>query len=250
LTQETVGEQPPAALEQHRGVAVPLSAVWPEVEVFDDHRRWRPEWTEDRSCLYWYLTFADQPSVAGLAQRVGARLSELPAIDPVPPKWLHLTLCDVGFLDEVEPRRLAAMTDVVAGELRRRPPIDLTLGPVAYFPDAVTLAAGPRPRLLELRRRIGRAMESVGLVPQHHLTSDFLPHVTLGYLNRRADRPSVVDALDDTDRSLTVRVDQVTLAAVTRRAGHYQWDAGGVLTLGRQTEATGEASRTGSESTP
>jgi len=43
----------------------------------------------------------------------------------------------------------------------------------------------------------------------------------------------------------------VTLAAVSRQPGHYQWDAGAVLTLGGgQAEGTEEPSSTGSESTP
>jgi 2'-5' RNA ligase len=230
------------------------SAVWPEVEVLDDHRLWRPEWTQDRSCLYWYLTFVDQPSVAALADRARGRLGNLAAIDPVPPRWLHLTLCDIGFLDELDPGRLEDMTRTVADELRLQPPLDLTLGPVGCFPDSVTLAAGPWSTLLELRQRIGRAMESVGLVPQHHHAAQFVPHVTLGYLNRRADKDSVMEALGEGDARGSVRVDHVTLAAVSRRDGHYQWDAGAILTLGgarlRQAEGTAEPSRTGNESTP
>ena len=228
-----------------------LSAVSPEVEEFDDHRQWRPEWTQDRTCLYWYLTFHDQPAVAGLAHRVGARLGQITAVDPVPDPWLHLTLCDVGFLDEVEPQRLEAMSEAVAEVLRHTPPLHVTLGPVAFFPDSVTLAARPLRRLQDLRRGITRAMKSVDLRPQHQRASDFRPHVTLGYLNARVDRKAVEDALDEEEATARVRVDQVTLAAVDRGPGHYRWDAGAVLTLGAdQAEGTGEPSSTGSESTP
>ena len=228
-----------------------LSVTSPEVEWFDDHRLWRPEWTVDRACLYWYLTFDDQPAVAALARRVGGRLGGLAAIDLVPDPWLHLTLCDVGFLDEMEPQQLELMSEAVAEELRHTRPLELTLGPVTFFPDSVTLAAGPPTRLRELRRRIARAMKSVGLVPQHHRTTDFRPHVTLGYLNRRVDRQTVVDTLDEDEATAGVRVDHVTLAAVSRRPGHYQWDAGAILTLGdRQAEGTVDPRSTGSESTP
>jgi 2'-5' RNA ligase len=230
--------------------------VWPDVEVFDDHRLWRPEWTESRPCVYWYLTFADLPAVAELGERAAGRLGKLAGVDLVPSPWLHLTLCDVGFLDELEGSRLEAMTQAVADALRLCPPLELTLGPVAFFPDAVTLAAGPHPELLRVRHRIGRAMGSVGLVPQHHHARDFWPHVTLGYPNRRVERREVLDALGDADATVTARVDQVTLAAVSRREGHYQWDTGAVIALEepgrarRQPVGTGEPSTTGSESTP
>lgn len=234
---------------------MPLSAVWPEVEVFDDHHRWRPEWTEDRACLYWYVTFAEQPAVAELADLASGRLGTLPGFDAVPSSWLHLTLCDIGFLDEVDGSRLEAMTEAVAEELRIGHPLDVTLGPVAFFPDSVTLAAGPSPALLDLRERVGRAMESVGLESEHHPVHDFWPHVTLAYANRRVAREAVLDALGDAEATRRVAVQQVTLAAVSRRHGHYQWDARAVIALDgsgvrRQQEATGAPSSTGSVSTP
>jgi 2'-5' RNA ligase len=236
---------------------VALSAVWPAVEVFDDHRQWRPEWTVDRTCLYWYLTFTDQPDVASLAQRAGGDLGTHEAIDPVPPPWLHLTLCDVGFLDEVGQHQLEVMTEAVAHELRLCSPFELSLGPIALYPDALTLAAGPHSRLRELRNRIERAMESADLNPRHHPADQFWPHVTLGYLNRRAEMQPVLDTLGDEDATGTVTVRDVTLAAVSRRHGYYQWDAGAVISLQhgagpvrRQVEGTGEPSSTGSESTP
>jgi 2'-5' RNA ligase len=142
----------------------------------------------------------------------------------------------------------------VAEALRSCPPLDLTLGPIALFPDAVTLAAGPWSSLREVRHAIERAMESVGLAPQHHRASDFWPHVTLGYLNRRVDKNTVLQALGDQEATGTVRVDRVTLAAVSRRDGHYQWDAGAILKLGEalppQETGADDPSSTGSESTP
>jgi 2'-5' RNA ligase len=99
-------------------------------------------------------------------------------------------------------------------------------------------------------------MQSAGLVPQHHRPRDFWPHVTLGYVNRRIERQAVLDALGDEKATATTRVQQVTLAAVSRRHGHYQWDARAEIALDgararrRQPALTGAPSRTGSDSTP
>ncbi len=50
------------------------------------------------------------------------------------------------------------------------------------------------------------------------------PHVTLGYVNRYSAQQFVDEVTASAPRvSVTVPVDQLTLASVTRRERHYQW---------------------------
>jgi hypothetical protein len=86
---------------------------WPRTGRLGDHRAWRPEWTPERPRLLWYLTFEDQPAVRDLAAPTSAALAETSA-DVIPPRWLHLTLCDIGFADEVDPAGVIEAAKAVA----------------------------------------------------------------------------------------------------------------------------------------
>ena len=78
-----------------------------------EHWRWRPDWKHDRACLWWYLTFEDAPAVRGLAQRVQHLLGRAPQLDLIPFPWLHLTLLEVGFADEVPAATVARQASSV-----------------------------------------------------------------------------------------------------------------------------------------
>jgi hypothetical protein len=85
-----------------------------------DHWWWRP----GRRRYAWHVTFADIPSVGRLAARARARarLAGLPGLDLVPARWLHLTMQDVGFTDEVPDADLAAIVAAARRYLTGTPP--------------------------------------------------------------------------------------------------------------------------------
>jgi 2'-5' RNA ligase len=190
-----------------------------------DHWVWRPEWTPDRPCLYWYLTFSGDELAGAVDDTVWRAMRRTSWLDPVPPRWCHVTIADVAFVDELRTadldRTAAAVSDAVRGE----DPLTLSLGPPRSFASAVVLAAGPLDRLRSLKTRVRQAT-SAALGPRHtdvhrHL---FWPHVSLGYVNR-AVSSATTSALLATLPPVDVRVDvgTLTLAAVTRRERHYQW---------------------------
>ena len=87
-----------------------------------DHWWWRPGWHVGRRAYTFHITFDDEAAVEGLDelhrlatdyQRV---LAPLPGLDMVPLQWLHLTMQNVGFTDEVSESEAAAVLD----EARRR----------------------------------------------------------------------------------------------------------------------------------
>lgn len=201
-----------------------------DITGLEDHWRWRPEWATDRPCLWWYLTFEGQPALRWLSDRVRPFLDGMSSVDAVPPQWLHLTVQDVGFVDEVSPGAVQSMLDVASkavADLQSQP---LTLGPVSPMRSAVVLPQQPADHLRGLRRRLREAMAAVGMaVPG---PDEFRPHVSLGYLNRDCDARTVMDRLRPV-RSLTTTVQgpRLTLAAVTRRGRHYQWTSKAELRL-------------------
>jgi hypothetical protein len=97
---------------------------------------------------------------------------------------------------------------------------------VRAYRSALVLSAGPLSRLRGIRSAVRRATSGV-LEDRHadvhgHL---FWPHVSLGYVNRSVDAGTVdgfLGMLPDVDARIDV--DALTLAAVTRRDRHYQWE--------------------------
>lgn len=211
----------------------------------ENHWQWRPEWRTDRPCLYWYLTFAGQESLRSLSHSIRPHLHRIAGVDAVPTDWLHLTVQDVGFCDELPEANVQTAVQAAAraiADLRARP---LTLGPVTTMGSAVVLAGWPADHLRRLRNRLREAMAAVGLtVPG---PDEFRPHVSLGYVNRDCDERTVMERLRTVrDLTTTLHAPRLTLAAVTRRDRHYQWRSVAELPLDGQGATSQHAMSRGS----
>lgn len=196
---------------------------WPEIEDFRDHSKWRPDWTADRPRLLWYLTFEDHAEFHAAATVMDAALADCNA-DVVPPRWLHMTLTDVGFIDELDDRVVHASSRRVVDAVRGMAPQEVTLGPLGALPGAVVLMAGPARQLLRLRERVRRATARAGIPVPDDLDGPFVPHVSLCYMRRDSDHDRlrhVVEACEP--RTVTVRCDRVSQVVVSRTNGHYEW---------------------------
>lgn len=197
-----------------------------------NHWSWRPEWGVDRPCLMWYLSFENQPGLWHHAERIQERLAGVRAVDPVPTPWLHLTVHDVGFVDETPPDRVEDLVQLARSATDGWRPSTLHLGPVFAMGTALVLRAGPEDRLGDLRDRL-RACTAVAI------DSDrgggprrFSPHVSVGYTNARCEVARVLEPIADlAEEQLVVPVPRLTLASVTRRNRHYQWIARATLDL-------------------
>src|SRR4051812_47631942 len=127
-----------------------------------NHWSWRPEWGVDRPCLMWYLSFENQPGLWHHAERIQERLAGVRAVDPVPTPWLHLTVHDVGFVDETPPDRVEDLVQLARSATDGWRPSTLHLGPVFAMGTALVLRAGPEDRLGDLRDRL-RACTAGGI---------------------------------------------------------------------------------------
>jgi 2'-5' RNA ligase len=204
-----------------------------------DHWQWRPEWVVDRACLLWYLTFESQPDLSHQAEQVRARLRSVDKVDVVPLPWLHLTLDDVGFADEVAPDHVEQVVESARSAVAGWTPPPLTLGPLAPMDDSVVLEAGPVEELVGLRDRLRTATSGVLGPDRDSPLDEFRPHVTLAYLNDTCEAEAVMAPLRSvTAAQVVVPEPRLTLAAVTRRDRHYQWTSCGQVAL---TAATGAA---------
>ncbi len=192
--------------------------------LLSSHWQWRPEWVVDRACLLWYLTFESQPDLSRRAEQVRACLGDVASVDVVPPAWLHLTLDDVGFADEVGPVQVEQVVASARASVAGWRPAPLTLGPLAPMEDSVVLTAGPVPGLVDLRDRLRAATCSVLGDGRNSRLDDFAPHVTLAYLNDACAPEAVMEPLGPVAAGqVVVAESRLTLASVTRRDRHYQW---------------------------
>ena len=199
------------------------TADWPEVGRFRDHWRWRPDWTPNRPRVLWYLTFEDSPQLASAIAPYEPALRATGA-DLVPPRWLHLTVTDVGFADAIDDWTLRAARDSVRRAVRGLPSLRLELGPVAALPGAVVLPAHPLERLRELRQAVRRSTSEVGLAAPDDIDGPFWPHVSLCYVNSRTDHQALWDVVRPGQGStVEVRCSRLSEVLVSRREGHYQW---------------------------
>jgi 2'-5' RNA ligase len=198
-----------------------------------EHWRWRPDWHQDRACLWWYLTFEDYPAVRDLARRVQDLLGRAPQLDLIPSRWLHLTLAEVGFADQLSPATVDRVVRATREALEGFPSFDVDLGPASPLPGAVVLQARAD-SLAPLHERLidgllaARGADAVGALRA------MVPHVSVAYVNRDCDPHDVMGPLDGAvlpSPSPSARVGRVRLAAVTRRRRHYQWTTRAVIPL-------------------
>ncbi len=199
-------------------------AAWPAATGLKDHWQWRPEWAIERPRLMWYLTFENQPELRQLADRAHACLHGVETVDLVPGQWLHLTVDDVGFVDELPPAQVDDVLESARAAIAGWRVPSITLGPVATMADALVLRAAPPDELGLLRARLRTSTATALGADAASGPDNFWPHVTLAYSNDACDRRTVMEPLAavSSDHIVSARW-QLTLAAVTRRNRHYQW---------------------------
>jgi 2'-5' RNA ligase len=195
-------------------------------EDLDDHWQvWRPEWTPERPCLYWYLTFSPDQLVPAIGADLLRAVGRSGWLDAVPAEWCHVTVAEVGFTDELGAGDAEAVTSAVAGAARGEDPVRLEVGPVQALRSAVALSVGPRDRLREVAALVREATSGVLGHPDAARLPPYRPHLSLGYVNRTVTRSTaeeLVAALPVVDVRLDLAA--LTLAAVTRRDHGYRWE--------------------------
>jgi 2'-5' RNA ligase len=135
-----------------------------------------------------FVTFqaplADLP-VAAEIEALQDDLADVAGLDLMPRDALHISIRGVGFqvIAKTRPDDVTREDVPRAGERAAAPivataPIDLTLGPVNVFPDALILEVHDGGRFAELRARLD-AIERGDTFALQHAT--YLPHVSIGW---------------------------------------------------------------------
>jgi 2'-5' RNA ligase len=207
------------------------------IEAFDrmrDHWYWRPGWRVGRSFYTWHLTFSSAADVHRLAGQYRAQLADLPGLDPIPDRWLHLTMQGVGFTDEVSPADAAKIAEAVQERCRALSPFPVTLGPPVIDPEVVRLKVSPAAPVAELRATIRAAIADVwgaDNVPEQE--AGFTPHVSVAYSNATGHAQPIFEAVAaDQPAPATAQINEAQLIILNRDHREYQWTEFGAATLG------------------
>ncbi|MGM1060649.1 2'-5' RNA ligase family protein [Saccharothrix sp. Mg75] len=130
-------------------------------EPMREHWWWRPGWKTGRSFYTWHVTFADQPGAQRLVADYAPVLATLPQLDPVPARWLHLTLQGIGFTDEVAYDDVDRIVQAARRRCSELEPFTVTIGPAHVDPETIQMPARPLEPLAQLRLAIRAAIGDI-----------------------------------------------------------------------------------------
>ena len=205
-----------------------------KLEPMRDHWWWRPGWKIGRSFYTWHVTLADQPGARDLVSGYAPALAQLPMLDPVPLRWLHLTLQGIGFTDEVTRTDAERIVTAARARCARLAPFTATIGPAHVDPETVQMPVRPIEPLAELRIAIRHAIGDVwgeDNVPEPE--NEFRPHISLGYVNSAGPAAAVADALAaHAALAADVTVSAVSLIDLNRDNQAYEWTDVATVSLG------------------
>ena len=182
----------------------------------------RPGRAPGRDQYHWHVLFHDQPAVRELAAAAQERLAGLPALDAVPPPWLHLTTFVLGFVDEVDEASVEAMVGEARRLLAGVAPIPVRLGRVLYHPEAVTLAVEPLGALDPVLEAV-QAAATLARCEGHTATDLWVPHVSVAYSRGTGPAAPVIEALGTRLPEVAATMRSVSLVAQTQVGHSWQW---------------------------
>ena len=192
-------------------------------EPLHDHWWWRPGWAPGRSMLTFHLTFADAEAVCTAADAYRAVLAPFEFLDDVPNDWLHLTLQDVGFLDEITSRQVDDVADAAQDALRDQAVFAVEVQPAQVGTEGVFLTVSHSRALDDVRAALRRACITAGLAALGP-ADGFWPHISVGYAHASAAADPVVTAVAGVHHQpFDVNVSRVDLIALRRDSHLYEW---------------------------
>jgi 2'-5' RNA ligase len=188
-----------------------------------NHWWWRPGWAQGRRFYTWHFTFQEAQDVHRLAEAYRRGLADVPGLDLVPDRWLHLTMQGLGFVDEVSENDARAIADAAAARLSTVPAFELTLNRPEVTPEAIRWEAKPGEPPAEVRLAVREAIGEVWETAPER--PDGFTHVSIAYSNSDGPAAPVHEALAAVDAApATARIAHVELIVLSRDNQMYEWE--------------------------
>lgn len=221
----------------------PLSTVVtdpPDLINVTSHWWWRPGWQVGRRFYACHLALGTEAGLVELADRVQSRLGQVPELDLVPRRWLHLTLQGIGFTDEIPREELQRITAAVQNRLALLAPLRITFDHLAIYTEAITLPVTTHTRAavtgLRAAVRAGIA-DTRADGPEQQSAGHYRPHISLAYANATTPASRIQDAVDEVAvPPVTVTIDAVPLIELHRDNKIYEWRQLAQLPVGERPE--------------
>ena len=180
-----------------------LSDVTSDAPTLRDHWWSRPGWRPGRLTYTWHLTFDASPALHRLVATYQEALRPLPGLRLVPPRWLHLTMQNVGYVDQVSDAQLATSTAAVRDCVATLQPFELTFHRPHVLREAIVLPPSPTTPVHDLYTQIREALTAAlgpGAVPTSpEQARGFRPHVSMAYSSITTPVEPYIDALNNVD---------------------------------------------------
>lgn len=165
-------------------------------------------------------------------------LAPLGNLDLIPPRWLHLTMQGIGFVDEISPDELTSVTRRIADRLRDVPVPVVTFDRPTVGQDAVYLRAHPAQPIYNLRLATYQAIASALGLGQFHealpTRDQYTPHVSAAYVNSDGPAQPIFDALSPVQApSVTATFRTASILTFHRDHQMYEWTSATAVPIGR-----------------
>lgn len=203
------------------------------------HWWWRRGWRLGRCAYTFHVTFDHGERADGsdeLRRLVGEyqrALAGVSTLDPIPLRWLHLTMQGVGFTDEVAEEDVRAILTAARRRCSPMKPFDLEFDRAVVTSEAILLFAEPSDPVRELRDAIRDAITGVRGADGLSEASSFHPHVSIAYSNAIAPTARLVEIIDAMEiRPARVTVGAASLIVLNRDDRMYTWSTYGTVPLG------------------
>ena len=200
----------------------------PEIERMRDHWWWRPGHRVGRHYHACHFAMERHQGLVRLVRTYQKALEPFPGLDPIPARWLHLTMQPVGFLDELDATELRRLRPALRRELAAVPAPLITFHRPVVRAEAIYLLADPAEPVLAVRLAVRKAIGEVlgpERVPESaDQVAGFRPHVSIAYANTGQETRPIADALAEVVTGpAPVTLDRVELMRFHRDNRMYEW---------------------------
>ncbi|MBO0692497.1 MAG: 2'-5' RNA ligase family protein [Acidimicrobiaceae bacterium] len=195
-----------------------------------NHWEWRGGWRPGRHKYACHLLPDDQRDLRDLIGHYQEAVEQVQILDPVPARWLHLTMQSIAFVDQLDEdeNQLGRVTETLRGRLADFAAPTVTFHRPAIWTEAVVLQADPREPLYELRLAVhdsvADALNGTFTQPRPQ-PGDFNPHVTIAYANSDAPDDGPIRAALRTvnPQPATVKFPAASLIELNRDHQMWEW---------------------------